>query len=86
MSWVCRFSALSARWKASQPTSMKAPITPSQMNLLPLAISIFAVVFEKPLAITRPTARQSQHGHAQVLVGRDDEVAALHGRAGRGLR
>ena len=52
MSWVCRFSALSARWKASQPTSMKAPITPSQMNLLPLAISILAVVFEKPLAIS----------------------------------
>ena len=31
---------------------MKAPITPSQMNLLPLAISILAVVVEKPLIIS----------------------------------
>jgi len=52
MSWVWGFSALSARYEASQPTSMKAPITPSQMNLLPLAISILAVVVEKPLSIS----------------------------------
>ena len=45
-------SELSARCDASQPTSMKAPMTPSHKNLLPLAMSILAAVVDSPLTIS----------------------------------